>query len=67
MSDLLKGVRIIDLTNNVAGPMATYQLSQLGADVIKVEMPATGDPARRNGGDPELAGDALIADCSLTP
>jgi CoA:oxalate CoA-transferase len=54
MSDLLKGVRIIDLTNNVAGPMATYQLSQLGADVIKVEMPATGDPARKNGGDPEL-------------
>ncbi len=54
MSDLLKGVRIIDLTNNVAGPMATYQLSQLGADVVKVEMPGTGDPARRNGGDPAL-------------
>jgi crotonobetainyl-CoA:carnitine CoA-transferase CaiB-like acyl-CoA transferase len=54
MSDLLKGVRIIDLTNNVAGPMATYQLSQLGADVIKVEMPGAGDPARRNGGDPGL-------------
>jgi crotonobetainyl-CoA:carnitine CoA-transferase CaiB-like acyl-CoA transferase len=54
MADLLRGIRVIDLTNNVAGPMATYQLSQLGAEVIKVEAPGTGDPARRNGGDPKL-------------
>lgn len=54
MADLLKGVRIIDLTNNVAGPLATYQLAQLGAGVVKIEVPGSGDPARRNGGDPAL-------------
>ncbi|MDW8252852.1 MAG: CoA transferase [Chloroflexota bacterium] len=44
----LAGVRIIDLSEGVAGPFAAKQLADLGADVIKVERPG-GDPARRYG------------------
>lgn len=41
----LEGVRILDLSTNMAGPHATMILAQLGADVIKVE-PLAGDDAR---------------------
>jgi len=42
----LNGVRVIDLSQYIPGPFATRQLSDLGADVIKVE-PPRGDPMRR--------------------
>ena len=39
----LHGYRIVDLTSNVAGPLATMILGDQGADVIKVEAPDIGD------------------------
>jgi len=50
----LDGVRVLDLTNVLAGPYCTYHLMLLGAEVIKVEMPGRGDLARRLGPDAEL-------------
>ncbi|XP_056644695.1 succinate--hydroxymethylglutarate CoA-transferase [Diorhabda sublineata] len=45
----LDGIRIIDLTRIIAGPFCTMVLSDLGAEVIKVEQPNHGDPCRKWG------------------
>ena len=50
----LTGIRVLDLSNVLAGPYCTYHLMLLGAEVVKVEMPGRGDLARRLGPDPEL-------------
>jgi formyl-CoA transferase/CoA:oxalate CoA-transferase len=42
----LKGLRVIDLTKDFAGPFCTMILSDLGAEVIKIEKPGTGDETR---------------------
>jgi CoA:oxalate CoA-transferase len=55
----LRGVRVLDLTNVLAGPFACHQLAHMGAEVIKVETPKGGDLARQLGGDPELIGKSM--------
>ncbi len=44
--DLLEGIRVVDFTHVHAGPLCAYQLALMGADVIKVEAPNTGDQMR---------------------
>ena len=49
MKGPLAGLRILDFTWFLAGPFATMILADLGADVVKVEAPKTGDPSRKAG------------------
>jgi crotonobetainyl-CoA:carnitine CoA-transferase CaiB-like acyl-CoA transferase len=57
MAGPLSGTRVIDLTRALAGPYCTLLLGDMGADVIKVELPGSGDETRQ-WGPPFIAGES---------
>ena len=56
--DLLKDIRVLDLTSSIAGPYAAQLLADMGATVVKVEPPGKGDDVRA-WGPPFLNGESL--------
>ena len=56
MASPLKGVRVLELGQFIAGPFAGLALADLGAEVIKIEKPGEGEPFRLFGADPKMAG-----------
>jgi crotonobetainyl-CoA:carnitine CoA-transferase CaiB-like acyl-CoA transferase len=55
---LLAGIRVVDLTTSIAGPYAAMLLADMGAEVVKIERPRTGDDSRA-WGPPFLDGESL--------
>ncbi|MEL6372727.1 MAG: CoA transferase [Pseudomonadota bacterium] len=54
----LDGIRVIEVASFLAGPYVAVQMAEFGAEVIKIELPETGDPLRQFGS-PTPAGDSL--------
>ena len=55
----LEGMRVIDLATYIAAPYCATLLAEFGAEVIKVEMPKTGEPMRKFGSRTEC-GETLV-------
>ena len=54
----LTGVRVLDITQYIAGPTLGRMLADLGAEVVKLEMPPGGEYSRRGGFPPRVEGQA---------
>ena len=67
MKQALQGIRVIDMSHVIAGPLASMYLAQLGAEVIKIE-PVDGGEVMRSGQPmgfaPLNAGKRSLASCS---
>jgi crotonobetainyl-CoA:carnitine CoA-transferase CaiB-like acyl-CoA transferase len=46
MERILEGVRVVDMTQYLAGPTVTRMMAEMGAEIVKVEQPPGGDPSR---------------------
>ena len=46
MKEMLSGIKVLDITNNIAGPAAAELMAAYGADVIHIEKPLVGDDGR---------------------
>ncbi|MCP3854917.1 MAG: CoA transferase [Actinomycetia bacterium] len=57
----LDGVRVLDFSRIIAGPLCTQHLADLGADVVKVEHPVTGDDMRARSAKGDRRGPAFLA------
>ena len=57
----LKGIRILDLTHAVAGPVCTLFLGDMGAEIVKIEKPGRGDNTRYNNISDRFASEAVTA------
>lgn len=58
MANIFDGIKVIDITNNLAGPLCAQMLGDYGAEVIKIERPGAGDDAR--GIAPKIEGQSLF-------
>ena len=54
MAQALDGIRILDLSNYIAGPFAAMLLADMGAAVVKIENTSGGDPFRKWGQEPRM-------------